>query len=161
MIRTSRQYLALGGIALLLAAIPTFAQKIKSDYDKSVDFTRYKRYAIGKNYLLTHQGMENQAPIDKVLLDSLNHQLQAKGFILDENHPDFRIKYEARALADTAVSAQPDMVNGGAPGATWASGSLGGVSLDTWTSTLTKLNQKVDEVMTKTLNSFPPASKHK
>ena len=127
--RTGRQYLALGGFALLLAATPVFAQKIKSDYEKSNDFTHYKKYAIGKNYLLTHQGLDRQASIDKVLVESLNRQLQSKGFVPDENHPDFRIKYEAGALTETAVSTQPDMVNGGAPSSTWASDNLGGVPL--------------------------------
>jgi hypothetical protein len=191
--RTGRQYLALGAVAVLLAASPIFAQKIKSDYDKSNDFARYKRYAIGKNYLLTRQRPDDQAYIDKVLVESLNRQLQAKGFVVDENHPDFRIKYEAGALTETATSAQPNMPNGGTPGPSWASGSLGGVSLDVWTSTLAKLkltvtdaasgkpvwtalasqkirdpqkamndlNRKVDEVMAKTLKSFPPAPKHK
>jgi len=143
--RTGLQNVALGGAAVLLAAASVFAQKIKSDYDKSNDFTRYKRYAIGKNYLLTHQRPDDQAYIDKVLVESLNRQLQAKGFILDENRPDFRIKYEAGGITETASSAQPDMLNGGTPGPTWASGSLGGVSLDVWTSTLTKLKVTVTD----------------
>jgi hypothetical protein len=194
--RTGRQYLALGGFALLLAAAPVFAQKIKSDYEKSNDFTHYKKYAIGKNYLLTHQGLDRQASIDKVLVESLNRQLQSKGFVPDENHPDFRIKYEAGALTETAASTQPDMLNGGAPSSTWASDNLGGVPLDVWSSTLTKLkltvtdpssgrpvwtalasekirdpqkvlndrnklNTKIDDLMIKTLKSFPPAAKRK
>jgi hypothetical protein len=145
MMRTGRQYLALGGVALLLAVTPVSAQKIKSDYDKSNDFTRYKRYAIGKNYLLTHQRPDDQAHIDKVLVDSLNRQLQSKGFVLDDNHPDFRIKYEAGALTQAAASSQPDILNGGAPGAIWASGSLGGVPMDAWVSTMTKLKLTVTD----------------
>ena len=194
--RTGRQYLALGGFALLLAATPVLAQKIKSDYDKSNDFSRYKKYAIGKNYLLTHQGLDRQASIDKVLVESLNRQLQSKGFVLDKNRPDFHIKYEAGALTETAASTQPDMLNGGAPSPTWTSDNLGGVPLDVWSSTLTKLkltitdassgkpvwtalasekirdpqkvlndlkklNTKIDELMTKTLKSFPPVAKRK
>jgi hypothetical protein len=187
---------ALGGFALLLVATPIFAQKIKSDYDKSNDFTRYRKYAIGKNYLLTHQGLDRQASIDKVLVESLNRQLQSKGFVPDENQLDFRIKYEAGALMESAASTQPDMLNGGAPSSTWTSGNLGGVPLDVWSSTLTKLkltvtdassgmpvwtalasekirdpqkvlnnldklNTKIDDLMTKTLKSFPPAAKRK
>ena len=58
------RYLALGGVALLIAAAPISAQKIKikSGYDKSNDFARYKRYAMGKNFLLTHQTPEVQVP---------------------------------------------------------------------------------------------------
>jgi hypothetical protein len=46
--RTAHQYLAPGGLApLLLGWTPVFAQKIKSADDKSTDFTRYRKYAIG------------------------------------------------------------------------------------------------------------------
>jgi len=148
MIRTSRQCLALVAGARLLSVSSIFAQKIKSDYDKSDDFTRYKRYANGKNYLLTHRGNANQGPIDKVLLDSLNRQMQAKGFVLDQDHPDFRVKYEAGALTESAASVQPNMSSGGVPGPDWASNSLGGVSLDSWTSTLAKLKLTVTDVGT-------------
>jgi hypothetical protein len=144
--KTGRQCLALGGFALLLlGGTAAFAQKIKSDYDKSNDFTRYRKYAIGKNYLLTHQGLDRQAFIDKILVESLNRQLQAKGFVPDENHPDFRIKYEAGALTESKASAQPDMLNGGAPSPTWTSSNLGGVPLDVWSSTLTKLKLTVTD----------------
>ena len=104
--------MTLGGVVLLIAAAPISAQKIKikSEYDKSNDFARYKHYALGKNYLLTHQRPEVQAHIDKVLVESLNHHLQAKGYVLDENHPDFIIKYEAGSLPEADTSAPPDML---------------------------------------------------
>ena len=76
--RTVFRNLALGGVVLLLAAAPISARKIKikSDYDKSNDFARYKRYTMGKNYLLTHQTSEVQARIDKLLVESLHLHLQ-------------------------------------------------------------------------------------
>jgi hypothetical protein len=189
--KTGLQYLALGGVVLLLTATPGCDQKIKSDYDKSNDFTRYKRYAIGKNYLLTRQRPDGQAHIDKVLVESLNRQLQAKGFVLDENHPDFRIKYEAGALPEAETSAQPEMLNGLPLDPIFGSISLDGVPPAVWIYALAKLkltvtdvgsgkpvwtalasekirdpqkalkdlNKKVDDLMAKTLKSFPPASK--
>ena len=191
--RTGLQYLALGGVVVLLAATPSCDQKIKSDYDKSNDFTRYKRYAIGKNYLLTRQRPDGQAHIDKVLVESLNRQLQAKGFVLDENHPDFRIKYEAGALPEAETSAQPDMLYGLPLDPTFGSIGLDGIPPAVWIYALAKLkltvtdvgsgkpvwtalasekirdpqkalkdlNKKVDDLMAKTLKSFPPASKPK
>jgi hypothetical protein len=191
--RTGLQYLALGGVVLLLAAAPSRDRKIKSDYDKSNDFTRYKRYAIGKNYLLTRQRPDGQAHIDKVLVESLNRQLQAKGFVLDENHPDFRIKYEAGALPEAETSVQPEMLYGLPLDPTFGSIGLDGVPPAVWIYALAKLkltvtdvgsgkpvwtalasekirdpqkalkelNKKVDDLMAKTLKSFPPASKPK
>jgi Domain of unknown function (DUF4136) len=189
--RTGRQYLALGGVTFLLAVACAFAQKVTLDYDQSNDFTRYKRYAIGQNYLLTHQRPEDEARIGQVLVESLNRQLQAKGFVLDEDHPDFRVHYEAGGLTTGAVSTQPDVLVTPAPGPISAPTNFGGLPLDAWTSTLTKLkltvtdvssgrtvwtalasqkirdpqkalrdlNKKVDDIMRKTLKSFPPASK--
>jgi hypothetical protein len=193
--RTGLRYLALGGVVLLLAAAPLSARKIKikSDYDKSNDFARYKRYTMGKNYLLTHQTPEVQAHIDKVLVESLNRHLQAKGFVLDENHPDFIITYEAGSLAEADISVQPQRVNGlpldpifgssgpeGVPSAVWiyalAKLKLTVTDVDSgkpvWTAlasekfqyprkALKGLKKKVDDLMARTLKSFPPATEPK
>src|SRR6266851_406994 len=126
-------------------ALPVCAQRVDTQYDKSTSFARYKRYGWGKNYLLTHQRPEDQAQIDKVIVDSVNKQMLAKGFVLDEKNPDFRVKYEAGALTEAATSGQPDMLNGGAPAPTWSSNSLGGTSLDVWTSTLSKMKVTVTD----------------
>ena len=193
--RTGLRYLALGGVALLLAGAPISARKIKikSDYDKSNDFARYKRYTTGKNYLLTHQTPEVQAHIDNVLLDSLNRHLQAKGFVLDQNHPDFIITYEAGSLSEADLSAQTPMINGepldpifglsgpeGVPSAVWtyalAKLKLTVTDVDSgkpvWTArasekipyplkALNDLKKKVDDLMARSLKSFPPASEPK
>jgi hypothetical protein len=181
-------------MVLLIAAAPVSAHKIKvkSDYDKSNDFTRYKRYVLGRNYLLTHQTPEVQAHIDQVLVESLNRHLQAKGFTLDENHPDFMITYEAGSLPKADTSPPPDMYYGvpsdspafgqegieGIPAAVWVYALARlkltvtdvGSGKPVWTArasekiqdpqkALTNLKKKVDDLMAKTLKSFPPASK--
>ena len=183
---------ALGAVALLLAAAPLSAHKIKTkvDYDKSNDFARYKRYSLGKNYLLTHQQPEVQAHMEKILVESLNLHLQAKGFVLDENHPDFTIRYEAGAFPEADVSPQPDMLYGvplgpefgldgleGIPAAVWVY-ALGkfrltvtdvGTGKTVWTALATEkidvpqkplhhLRKRVDDLMTRTMKTFPPAS---
>jgi hypothetical protein len=191
--RAGFRYLTLGGVVLLIAAAPISAQKIKvkSNYDKANDFARYKRYAMGKNFLLTHQTPEVQAHIDQVLVESLNRHLLAKGFILDENHSDFIITYEAGSLPKADTSAQPDMYYG-VPSDNPAFGQVGleGIPAAVWTYTLAKLKltvtdvgsgkavwtarasekiqdpqkalndlkKRVDDLMAKTLKSFPSAS---
>ena len=194
--RIGLRYFTLSWVVLLIAAAPISAAKIKikADYDKSNDFARYKRYAVGKNFLLTHQTPEVQAHIDQVLLESLNRHLQAKGFLLDENHPDFIITYEAGSLPKADTSAQPDMYYG-VPSDSPAFGQVGleGIPAAVWTYALAKLKltvtdagsgkavwtaraseeiadpqkalndlkKRVDDLMAKTLKSFPPASKSK
>lgn len=188
--------LALSGVVALIAAAPISAEKIrvKCDYDRSNDFTRYKRYSLGKNFLVTHQTPEVQAHINQLLVESLKRHLQAKGFVLDENHPDFVITYEAGSLAKADTSVPPDIYYG-VPIDSPAFGQIGleGIPAEVWTYALAKLKltvtdvgsekpvwtarasekiqypknalkdlrKRVDDLMAKTLKSFPPASKSK
>ena len=77
----------------LLLAGPGCDQKVATKYDKSVDFNSYKRYGWGENYLLARQLPEDIDRIDRALRDSINRQLQAKGFVLDEKDADFRMGF--------------------------------------------------------------------
>ena len=188
--------LALSGLLVLIVAAPISAEKIrvKCDYDRSNDFARYKRYNLGKNFLLTHQTPEVQAHLNQVLVESLNRHLQGKGFTLDQNHPDFVITYEAGSLASADTSGPPDVYYG-VPTDSPAFDQIGleGVPAEVWTYALAKLKltvtdvgsgkpvwtarasekiqypqkalkglkKRVDDLMAKTLRSFPPASKSK
>ena len=188
--------LALGGAVVLMAAAPVSAEKIrvKWDYDRSNDFARYKRYSLGKNFLLTHRRPEVQAHINQVLVESLMCHLQAKGFVVDENHPDFVIAYEAGSLAKAETSVPPDIYYG-VPVDSPAFGQIGleGIPAEVWTYALARLKltvtdvgsqkpvwtaraseriqypknalkdlrKRVDDLMAKTLKSFPPPSKSK
>ena len=140
--------MALGGVIFLLSCASISARKIKikSDYDKSNDFARYQRYATGKNYLLTHQTPKVQDHIDKVLVESINRHLQAKGFLLDENHPDFIVQYEAGSLLKADTSAQPDMLYGVPPGPEFGQVGIEGIPPAVWTYVLAKLKLTVTDV---------------
>src|SRR6516164_1186087 len=70
-------------------------QDVKSTFDKSVDFTTYKKYTWGSNYLLTQQPKDVQEHINMAIVDSINRNLQARGFVEDDKSPDFRVTYEA------------------------------------------------------------------
>ena len=168
------------GMAALAWNTTAFAQNVKVNYDKSADLARYKRYTWGNNYLLTSQRPEDQARIDMALRDSINRQLQLKGFLPDENNPDFRIVYEAGGMLDAQTGVKPDLLRTQTMGYE--------TSLDVWTSVLGKmkitvtdvasdrtvwqataskkisdpkkfmsdLNKEIDTITAKTLKSFPP-----
>jgi hypothetical protein len=121
--------------------------RVKCDYDRSTDFARYKRYSLGKNFLLTHQVPEVQAHINQVLVESLNRHLQGKGFILDQNHPDFVITYAAGSLARSDTSLPPDIYYG-VPTDSPAFGQIGleGIPAEVWTYALAKLKLTVTDV---------------
>ena len=188
--------MTLSGLVVLIAAAPISAAKIrvKCDYDRSNDFARYKRYSLGTNSLLTHQTPQVQARINQVLVESINRHLEGQGFILDQNHPDFVITYEAGSLAEADTSLPPDVYYG-VPTDSPAFGQIGleGIPAEVWTYALAKLKltvtdvvsgqpvwtarasaripypknalknlrTRVDDLMAKTLKSFPPASKPK
>ncbi|HYL46358.1 MAG TPA: DUF4136 domain-containing protein [Candidatus Limnocylindrales bacterium] len=123
-------------------------QNVKSTFDKSVDFTKYKKYTWGSNYLLTQQPKDIQERINMAIVDSINRNLQAGGFVEDDKNPDFTITYEAGGLPKADVGAQrglyaPDMVN-------YYWGDLTGVSSDVWVSSLAKLQITVTDAATKT-----------
>ena len=113
------------------AALPASAQKVEVTADNNAPFKKYKRYAWGKNSLVTRQTPEIEAQIEKKIEASADRQLASKGFVLDPANPDFVIHYDAGAIPD------PDAAD-----ATWSqpihggdyilSGTFNGVPMDVW-----------------------------
>jgi hypothetical protein len=104
-----------GVVAIVMVGFATgkaSEQKVKFSADSSADFAHYRRYGWSQNYLVTRQRPDDQRLIGATLTNSINHQLQAKAFILDEKNPDFRISYEAGALTKADVSVSPDLSRG-------------------------------------------------
>jgi hypothetical protein len=57
------------------------AQDVKSTFDKSVDFTKYKKYTWGSNYLLTQQPKDVQERINMAIVDSIQRPLYASDMV--------------------------------------------------------------------------------
>jgi hypothetical protein len=123
------------------------AQKVKSTFDKSADFRKYKKYTWGSNYLLTRQTKEVQEQINMAIVDSINRNLQAEGFVEDDNNPDFRIAYEAGGLPKADVGAQRALYASDMAGYYW--GNLSGISSDVWVYSLAELQITVTNAATK------------
>jgi hypothetical protein len=135
-------------IAALQAPDSTQAQSVKSNYDKSVDFGKYKKYSWGSNYLLTRQTKKDEALINLAIIDSINRDLKAEGFVLVQDNPDFIIIYEAGGLAKADVGQQgvvfyTDMVN-----YDWV--TVMGTTSDVWKYSLAKMRITVTDAATKT-----------
>ena len=124
------------------------AQNVKSTFAKSVDFKQYRKYAWGSNYLLTQQSKNDQERINMAIVDSINRNLQAAGFVENDENPDFIIAYEAGGLPKADVGAQPDLYSTDMVDYTW--GNLGGISSDVWVYSLAKLKITVTDTVTKT-----------
>lgn len=89
------------GLVIVLTALSVtgaLGQKIKTKYDQSADFTRFKTYGWKDRQLVTRQGKENEKLIDHALVSAVNTQLRAQGFVEDQNAPDLFITYSAGGL---------------------------------------------------------------
>jgi hypothetical protein len=134
-------------VAVLHAPDIALAQKVKSTYEKSADFKSFKKYTWGSNYLLTRQRPEVQARINLAIVDSINRDLQASGFVMDQASPDFIIIYEAGGLPKSDVGAQRDLTVTDMVNYSW--GNLGGISSDVWVYSLAKMKITITDAATK------------
>lgn len=134
-------------IGALQAPNGALAQNVKSSYEKTKDFKKYKSYAWGHNYLLTRQHPEDQARINLAIIDSINRDLQTSGFALVQENPDFIIIYEAGGLSKADVGAQRDLTVTDMVNYSW--GNLGGISSDVWVYSLAKMKIMVTDAATK------------
>ena len=123
------------------------AQNVKSTFDKSVDFKKYKKYTWGSNYLLTRQTKEDQERINMAIVDSINRTLRANGFVEDDKNPDFMIIYEAGGLPKADVGSQRELYDADMVNYSW--GNVSGISSDVWVYSLAKMQITVTDAATK------------
>jgi hypothetical protein len=176
--------LALYTINLLLPlGSTTAAQKVTIDSDKSANLTQFKRYAWSTNHMVTALRPEDASHVEAVLDDSINRQMQSKGYVLDDKNPDFRISYDAGAQIESGAGLKPLRMD------TYGQGWV--ASMDVWTTTLAQmqisivgassnaplwrakvsqkvsdrdkflrdLNKNIDKFTASALKRFPPALK--
>jgi hypothetical protein len=125
------------------------AQDVKSTtFDKSMDFTKCRKYTWGSNYLLTQQPKDIQERINMAIVDSIDRNLKAGGFIEDDRNPDFVITYEAGGQHKTDVGPQRSLYASDMVGYYW-SGEIKGISSDVWVSSLATLKITVTDAATK------------
>jgi hypothetical protein len=144
-------------IGVLSAPDNAASQDVKSTFDKSVDFKKYKKYAWGKNYLLTRQRPDDQERINMAIVDSIDRNLQARGLVEDPKSPDFIIIYEAGGLPKTDVGAQRDLF--AADMVSWSWGNLAGIPSDVWVYSLAKMQITVTDFATQSKSWQAMASK--
>jgi Domain of unknown function (DUF4136) len=88
---------------LSLAITLGWAAKIKSDVDKSADFTAYKTFAWGHNL------NPPQADAQIVLVGAVEEQLRARGLQpADKDHADLIVRYEAAGNTDMNIGGITD-----------------------------------------------------
>jgi hypothetical protein len=171
-------------VVLLLASCQ--AIQINSDYDKTVDFSKYKTYAYFKNGI---DKVEISDLDKKRILRSIDAQMEAKGFIKSEN-PDMLINIFTKTREEVNVNQfnagwgygwgfgwNPWMWGGGmGMGTTVSTNTEGTLFIDfidatkkemfwqgegqgTLTKRMEKKDENINEFVTKILSQFPPTQK--
>ena len=82
-------------LLMLLACTGSLAQKVKTDYDKSVDFSQFHRYSWRQHpEFERHPELQEQFSVAIDLIKSeVNRGLTTKGFLRVEDSPDFYITF--------------------------------------------------------------------
>jgi hypothetical protein len=125
------------------------AQDVKSTtFDKSMDFTKCRKYTWGSNYLLTQQPKDVQESINMAIVDSINRNLRSDGFVEDDKNPDFVITYSAGGQTNADVGAQRFLYASDMQGYYWG-GNISGISSDAWVTSMAKMKITVADAATK------------
>lgn len=120
---------------VIFLAISAWGQKVKTQYDHSVDFQHYRTYAWGEHKLLTRQSKENEKLIDEAIVRAVGAELRAKGLSEDHNHPDLYVDYRGGfAVADSKVGAAyaPHDLAGWGVGKVWTTDTIPGSVPNVW-----------------------------
>ncbi len=93
-----RKFIAAASAAFFMGGL--VAQTLTRDYDRGVDFSSLKKFGWIQRDTLPivradpseHDPAEDAA-LNRLILDSLKSHLEKKGFVLDEESPDFLVGY--------------------------------------------------------------------
>src|SRR5687767_12459527 len=67
-----------------------WADKIKTDYDKSASFSEFKTYAFKPGLLLLAEGRDR---VDNQMIEAMRRELNAKGFTEVQENPNLFVTY--------------------------------------------------------------------
>jgi hypothetical protein len=103
---------ALHGLALivfaLLAAQGARAQKITTEFDQTIDFSRYRTFAIREGQLNSRNPALNSELVKKQIESDIQSDLTAKGLTMVSSGPaDLNVRYTFGAARKSEVEAYP------------------------------------------------------
>jgi len=168
---------ALQGLALLvlglLAAHGARAQKITMEFDQSIDFSKYKTFAIRDGQLNSRNPALNSPLVKKQIEADIQNDLTAKGLTLVTSGPsDLNIRYTFGAARKTEIEAYPAGWYGLGTRyvrVPYAEGTLVVDLRDPTTHSLvwraiaaeeksdaTKIQGKLDDMVKKSIDKYPP-----
>jgi len=79
--------------------------EIRSDYDRSADFSRYKTFAFIQPLATDQAGYSTL--VTTQIKRAVQSQLEIRGYVYDQNAPDLLINFNAKAEDKTVVTQTP------------------------------------------------------
>ena len=170
----------LQGLALfvfgLLGAQGARAQKITMEFDQSIDFSRYKTFAIRDGQLSSGNPALNSPLVKKQIEADIQSNLTAKGLTMVTSGPaDLNVRYTFGAARKTEIEAYPAGWYGFGTRyvrVPYAEGTLVIDLRDPTTRSLvwraiaaeeksdaTKIQGKLDDMVKKSIEKYPPKKK--
>ena len=170
----------LQGLALLflglLFAQGARAQKFTMEFDQTIDFSKYKTFAIRDGQLNSRNPALNSPLVKKQIEADIQHDLTAKGLTLVTSGPsDLNVRYTFGAARKTEIEAYPAGWYGFGTRyvrVPYAEGTLVIDLRDPTTRSLiwraiaaeeksdaTKIQGKLDDMVKKSIDKFPPKKK--
>ena len=171
---------ALQGLALLvlglLAAQGVRAQKITMEFDQTIDFSRYKTFAIRDGQLSSGNPALNSPLVKKQIEADIQNDLTAKGLtMVTSGVSDLNVRYTFGAARKTEIEAYPAGWYGLGTRyvrVPYAEGTLVIDLRDPTTRSLvwraiaaeeksdaTKIQGKLDDMVKKSIDKYPPKKK--
>jgi hypothetical protein len=138
------------GAMVLVAVTAAFGVSVKSDYEKSFDFSQLRTFAFKTDRASNDPLRTNTIEAGRIQ-NALTAQLEASGFTQSAQNPDFIVAFYARSKQKTQVQSTgfgPGFGYG--PGFGWGYGIpfrgrwRWGMGPDIWTSTYTQGSVMVD-----------------
>ena len=130
------------GALMLVAVTAAFAMSVKSDYEKSFDFSRLRTFAF-KSDRASNDPLSTNTIEAQRIQNALSAQLSANGFSPAPDNPDFVVAFYSRKKQETRVQdVGPGFGYG--PGFGWGYGIPGrgrwrwGLGPDIWTTNYTQ-----------------------
>jgi hypothetical protein len=103
------------GALILLAVTAGFAMSVKSDYEKSFDFTQLHTFAFKTDRASNDPLSTNTLEAGRIQ-NALTAQLESNGFTQSSQNPDFIVAFYSRTKQKTQVQSTPGFGPGFGPG---------------------------------------------
>jgi hypothetical protein len=162
-------------ILILLAALGAFAQKVTVEFDEAVDFSKFKTFTIRDGQLNSKNPALNSELVKKRIDADIERYLTAKGLTMVSERPDLNVRYRFGSARRAEVERYPAGWRGLGTRVVKVPYTEGTLVIDlrdpstrslVWRgiaseekSDATKIEGKLDDMVRKALEKYPPKQK--